>query len=119
MMFHRCPRRYVELIAEPGLPDTWQNKGVVRTCSYCGSLHPEAFMKLATEGSELGPTDKNYKVYIKAPLLDVAMPKFYFQHLPYEDRRNFLDLLNTRKLNIDYPGHFYVLPFFIHKVGKV
>lgn len=36
------------------------------TCSYCGSFNPEALMERIEAGTvELGPTDKNYKVYVK------------------------------------------------------
>lgn len=67
---HLCPRR-----AEHGtmfkLPDTdlWQVRrpGLPRTCSFCGSVHPEDFLKLAAEGAKLTPTDKAYKVYIDVP----------------------------------------------------
>ena len=51
MMIHRCPRRddtfgYIANagMGEEALPDTWQTRAEVRTCSYCGSLHPEAFI---------------------------------------------------------------------------
>lgn len=39
--------------------------------------------------------------------------KFYFQHLSQEQQIKFIDLLNAKKLNLDYPGHFYAKPFFI------
>ncbi len=38
--------------------------------------------------------------------------KFYFQHLSDEERKHFVELINDKKLNIDYPGYFYRLPFF-------
>lgn len=42
--------------------DHWSEDG---TCSYCGSLHPETFLKRIEAGEfQLGPTDKNYKVYV-------------------------------------------------------
>lgn len=34
------------------------------TCSYCGSISPDAFFRAIDEGCELGPTDKDYKVYV-------------------------------------------------------
>lgn len=59
-----CPRR-----AESGMghvfpgPDTYQEED--DTCSYCGSLNPDTLMKRLEAGNiTLGPTDKNYKVYV-------------------------------------------------------
>lgn len=134
------------------------------TCSYCGSLSPEALFRAIDEGCELGPTDKNYKVYVDRPDPDVGKPwiygsanflqsgpgwvevtpenmaslpqdtrhmlrpgewvlvepkqrmrqnKFYFQHLSVDERKRFIELLNAKALKIGYPGHFYVLPFFM------
>lgn len=69
-----CPRR----IEEPG-PwehaiglDSWRPPrnndmlgGHVRTCSFCGSMHPDDLMEgLRSGGLLLGPTDKDYKVYV-------------------------------------------------------
>ena len=39
--------------------------------------------------------------------------KFYFQHLSEPQMREFYDLLIAKRLNIGYPGRFYVLPFFM------
>lgn len=100
-----CPRRG-EIGAVPhnyGEEDRWTERG---TCSWCGSISPEALFEAIDRGDELGPTDKNYKVYVG------GQPKFYFQHLDADDQRRFIALLNDGKLNIGYPGHFYVLPFF-------
>lgn len=44
--------------------------------------------------------------------------KFYFQHLDDAGQKRFIDLLNGRKLNIAYPGHFYRPPFFVQFVDK-
>lgn len=44
----------------------WRTDG---TCSYCGSISPEALFTAIAEGREIGPTDKNYKIYI-----DIADP---------------------------------------------
>ena len=38
-----------------------------RTCSYCGSLHPEDTLKLVREGWEDEPTTKHYKGYLHPP----------------------------------------------------
>lgn len=42
--------------------------------------------------------------------------KFYFQHLSEAEMQRFVDLFNARKLNIGFPGHFYVEPFFMTPV---
>lgn len=64
-------------------------------------------MKDAAAGVELVPTDKNYKVY------GARHGKFYFQHLSVEQRKAFVELLNAKTLKLAFPGHFYVLPFFM------
>lgn len=104
---HLCPRRQeVFQAARFGAPefDCWTERD---TCSWCGSLHPDLFMERVRAGDQLGPTDKNYKVYIG------STEKFYFQHLSEEQMKELIDLLNARKLNIGYPGHFYRLPYFM------
>ena len=104
-----CPRRG-ESAGPFKLPeeDAW---GEGKTCSYCGSLDPDVFLDRARKGEELGPTDKDYKVYVGK----TDNEKFYFQHLGREQRVEFVRLMNEKKLNIGYPGHFYVLPFFVRK----
>ncbi len=60
-----CPRRK-EAFRQFGDPahDKWHD--IDNTCSYCGSLNPEYLMERIRRGDvELGPTDKNYKVYVK------------------------------------------------------
>lgn len=138
---HRCPRRYdygMFEVEDTATPDKWvkrDGRKGPRTCTYCGSLHPDDFMAVVSNGSaKLGPTDKTYKVYVEIPsvthqpttttwkngkkitrkvgLRTPKMLKFYFQHLEEDQRREFVDLINTSALKIGYPGHFYVLPFF-------
>lgn len=113
-----CPRRNHEIgpwEAGENL-DTWDireqmHNGLrARHCSFCGSLHPDDFMQAARDGVELGPTDKSYKVYVNKPN---GGSKFYFQHLSPEQRAEFVELLNAKKLSIGYPGHFYSPPFFV------
>lgn len=79
-----------------------------RSCSYCGSAHPDDLFLHIEAGKEIGPTDKTYKIY-----LDPNPNKFYFQHLNTEQKRKFVDLLNANKLNIGFPGYFYVKPYFL------
>jgi len=88
------------------LEDTWRDDN---TCSYCGSMNPDEFMFKVKEGAKLTPADKDYKVYID------GYNKFYFEHLSKEQKLEFIILLNTNKLQIEYPGYFYVLPYFIAK----
>lgn len=90
---------------------------------------------------KLTPTDKNYKVYIRNAggatfkntfrdcysqgvkdckhdecthlvTRDREETKFYFQHLSDDQKRRFIELLNENKIQLEYPGFFYRLPFF-------
>ena len=113
------------------------------TCSYCGSLNPATFMKRLYDADvELTPTDKSYKVYVDAMDGKTGFPfsyrncprnatctgpddcthwttetrshtKFYFQHLSESQMMEFVALYNAKKLRLKYPGHFYVVPFFM------
>lgn len=88
--------------------DMWR---VDRSCSYCGSMHPDDFMRYCEEGKRLGSTDKNYKVYVD----DDKRIKFYFYHLDETQMQRFIELHNAKKLNFgDYP--LYVMPFFMRAV---
>jgi hypothetical protein len=91
-------------------PDYWRERDGRQVCSYCGSMHPDAFMEGARTGVEICPTDKSYKAYFD-PRRSHA--KFYFQHLSEEQMQEFIDLLNQKKMNIAEPGYFYSRPFFI------
>jgi len=131
-----------------------------RTCSYCGSIAPAFLFESIEINCQIGPTDKNYKIYVDliepnpeelqvvgvstdkkfgdgwttadmeilksqgfnggsyksmrlAPRGSTRHGKFYFQHFSKEECHRFIDLMNNGKLNIGYPGHFYVLPYFI------
>ena len=101
----KCPRRL-------GGPeeDEIRDNG---TCSFCGSLSQEEFFKAVEEGKVLGPTDKNYKVYVD------QRQKFYFQHLDAEGRAKFIKLYNEGGLVIGVPGDFYRTPFFCRIVNEV
>ena len=122
---HVCPRR-VENPRYPGDDgvDSWpiheypDSPGIInngrRSCSYCGSLHPDDFLAAIREGAEIGPTDKSYKAYVEWPN-SPSRGKFYYQHLGEEQRREFIGLLNEGEMKVGYPGHFYVLPFFIRR----
>lgn len=49
---------------------------------------------------------------------EVSETKFYFQHLSEAQQQRFIELLNEKKLKLDYPGHFYRTPYFIQMVPK-
>lgn len=103
-----CPRRIENIsgtLASTLGEDHWRRWG----CSYCGSMPPDDFMQAIAAGSPLGPTDKNYKVYIDWP----GGVKFYFQHLSEDQMMEFVELHNTDQLAFQYPGHFPVLPYFM------
>lgn len=96
---------------EEGL-DIWRDTD---TCSFCGSLKPEKVITLILNECQVVPTDKSYKGYIYN---FGRTEKFYFQHFSEDQQMTFISLLNDKKINIGYPGHFYVLPFFVTKVEK-
>ena len=90
---------------------TWRSDG---TCSYCGSVSPDLLFEQIGKGATIGPTDKSYKAYVD--LIDHSVRgagKFYFQHLSHDEQLRFIDLWNAGALTIGFPGHFYVLPFFM------
>lgn len=58
--------------------------------------------------------DQLYTRWVKIePAHGTVHHKFYYQHLSRMQRSEFVALLNEKKINIGYPGHFYSLPFFI------
>src|ERR1700744_1017057 len=123
---HRCGRRGHWDPKSPFVGEEQQFMDQYRadsTCSYCGSLSGDAFIKFLRDGGQVGPTDKNYKAYLHdaevAPGVVVRAPalKFYFQHLDAGQRAEFITLYNDRKMNIGYPGHFYVHPYFCGPAG--
>lgn len=95
-----CPRRTL------AGNDKWRDD---KTCAYCGSLHPNEFLEHVIAGAEVTPTDKNYKVYLETR---EGPRKFYFQHFSIDQKKQFIDLCNDGRVNIAYPGYFYVLPYF-------
>jgi hypothetical protein len=104
-----CPRRQQEIGPwDRNAADSWRANG---TCSFCGSMHPDEFMRRAEAGEEIDPTDKDYKAYVG------ARAKFYFQHLSGAQQQRFIELLNAGTIKLGYPGHFYVRPFFVRTVA--
>lgn len=59
----KCPRRVESPSFKVPDEDHYRDDD---TCSYCGSLNPDTFMDRLEAGDiEVGPTDKNYKVYVE------------------------------------------------------
>jgi hypothetical protein len=93
----RCPDRAQNPVAsrrfnhdEP-LPDTWDvGPDGNRTCSFCGSVHPDDLMEICRktivdERYGVEGTTKSYKVYVRSPGVRNAAEgaiKFYTWHAP-------------------------------------
>lgn len=86
-------------------PD-WHPDG---TCHVCGSMHPEIFLKKIKEGRPMMPTDRDDKAFIRNT-------PFYYTHLNADQRKEFIELYNSKRLRLDYPYYFYTLPFFCKTV---
>lgn len=122
---HTCPRRAENGMERDDSPfvgagtnkDDWtvREKGGLRKCSYCGSVHPDDFIAQLRAGVKLGVTDKNYKAYLEYE--STQMNKFYYQHLDAGQRNEFIDLLNAGQVRFDWPGTFTVFPYFIKILG--
>jgi len=90
-----CPARIQQGRKPEGidLPDRWdKDQFGTRTCSYCGSVHPDDVLELIKEKG-LGiqeKTTKNYKVYINAGT--GRYYKFYSYHW---DEGDFIDKYNV------------------------
>ena len=93
----RCGRRGENPIAskyfngDKPLPDTWDiGPDGNRTCSFCGSIHPDDLMTicrktLTDEKYGVEGTTKSYKVYVRQPGVMNASQgaiKFYMHHAP-------------------------------------
>lgn len=108
----QCPRKIGDTGGSPVFKiaqseDTWRENN---TCSYCGSLHPDEFMRRLETGEQVIPTDKGYKAYVGP-----GLQKFYYPHLSEEQKKRFIELYNTKKMNVGVPGHLYVLPYFFSR----
>ena len=78
-----------------------------RTCSYCGSLHPDDFMQAVRDGKQLTSTSKNYKVNLD------NNKKFYFGHLSKDQMQEFTQLYKDNLIKFSGESSFYCLPFFM------
>ena len=105
-----CPRRDESHFGETkrDLPDAF-----CPTCSYCGSVSPKRLFEIIEAGGEIIPTDKDYKAYVRDGGASKHEHKFYYRHLSAADKTRFIELYNSKKMKIGYPGHFYRAPFFM------
>lgn len=61
-----CPRRQEAPHISKSFPGPDKYREEDDKCSYCGCLNPDTFMaRLEVGDIELGPTDKDYKVYVE------------------------------------------------------
>lgn len=119
-----CPRRPHDPNGVFNLPGEDSFRGD-DTCSYCGSLNPDTLMAHLESGDvSLGPTDKDYKVYVQAKpnkedkqlaTGERGYNKFYFIHLSTDQKKRFVELLNERKIDFGGSAGFYVTPYFISR----
>lgn len=76
MAKHTCPRRMSDWgpwERTEGLDEYLDGHGMTgspRGCSFCGSMAPDDFLEVVKAGAEVGPTDKNYKLYVSWPRPD-------------------------------------------------
>lgn len=103
---HWCPRRSEggpgRSIAKDG--DHWDKfPDGKRTCSYCGSLHPDDMLQLMEEHglSCIDPSDKRYKWYLSSPVRAVNASlgpiKYYRMHDTPELVSKLSELLEEEK----------------------
>lgn len=87
------------------LSGQWRDDG---TCSFCGSLRPSRVLELIRSGrAEIEPTDKNYKLYIRADGLVLPTSKVYMNHFSEVQAVEFVTLKETGRMRVGYPGRFY------------
>jgi len=115
---HTCGYRTVQGMDADDSPFRLSGSGLDEyradgTCSYCGSVSQAAFLAFAEAGGEIGPTDKDYKVYLHGE--DAPGKKFYFYHLDDAGKQRFIDLYNEGKLRFGVPGYLYTLPYFCQR----
>jgi len=91
--------------------DYWDNSGC---CSYCGSMKPDDLFSAISVGAEIGPTDKNYKIYVhggskitRGGAKAIYDGKFYMLHLNRNNSDKLHKLIEDKQVKIGYPGYFY------------
>lgn len=97
--------RIVSLVSFDLDPERVKREGWIRADD------PRIVTALERDG---GWGDPNQYLWVQlAPRGTRREDKFYFEHLSVEQRKRFCDLLNEKKLALNYPGYFYTLPFFL------
>lgn len=105
--YHTCPYRMGE--RKENL-DRWFKHGKDRTCSFCGSWHPDEFLAfldkvIQTQAKDyrIEISDKKYKIYITRPRVHNACEgaiKFKTHHLSKEQyQNNYLKINEAHKLS--------------------
>lgn len=89
-----------------------EDRGPYLLSKHDGGLHPDKTLELIKEGCTITPTDKNYKIYIDTPH---GQFKAYFYDWTDLQKSELINLINDKKVSFNYPGYFYVLPFFCVK----
>lgn len=101
----RCPRRGegAMMFEKEPLPDYWRVlPNGDKTCSFCGSLHPDSIIEIVkTSGfGVIERSDKSYKWYIHRPTIKNALEggiKYYRQHDTPEFINKFNELVSSSK----------------------
>lgn len=102
-----CPRRMQEYGPwehGEGL-DEWIDLDGLPVCSFCGSLHPDEFMRRVRAGDRWSWTDKRYKAYLQPDYV-----KFYYPHLSGVQAGQLVGWLNDGTANTTRDG---ALPSFV------
>lgn len=89
-------------------PPHWREDG---TCSHCGGMRPSLILKAIREGSEVEPTDKNYKIYVNMPDPDVGKMEVFAgrNHPPEAGDTSWLhvdEALKAAHPHINFNNHF-------------
>lgn len=76
------------------------------------SIPADEVLRRLSKGDLLTPTDKSYKAYIGE-----NHEKFYFDEWTITQQDQFIDLVDSGKVNIAHPGHLFITPFFMRRMG--
>lgn len=72
------------------------------------SLDDAADIDAYAAGDKLDPM-RNWKFETQ----EQSQTKFYFEHLSEPQMKRFIELLNEKRIKLNYPGYFYRKPFFV------
>ena len=120
--YQDCPYRLADPMGDrwvgAGKRDCWFRTGKDRTCSYCGSWHPDEFLafldevvRTKAEKCSIDVADNHNKVYVNRPNVKNAHEgaiKFKINHLSkkqYED--NYLKLVEASHLSSEMHNRKY------------